>query len=216
MRSSSDKDQHVHPRELAARPVAGRACGRHGRLRHREGLRARNRGPRVLAGLRAGARPGAQRRHASRATSAQKTTVRSRSCSPASTTPRSPPTPPRCPQAIRSIPMPARRCSAAACPCRGRSIAARWKFDAGDRPPAERDGYRPPVKLAVLLPLSGSLLAVRGARARRLPHRLLRRNAPSPRSRVLRHRRHAGRRSRRVSEGRRRRERLRRRSARPR
>lgn len=32
-----------------------------------------------------------------------------------------------------------------------------WKFDAGDRPPAERDGYRPPMKLAVLLPLSGSL-----------------------------------------------------------
>lgn len=32
-----------------------------------------------------------------------------------------------------------------------------WRFDAGNRPPAERDGYRPPVKLAVLLPLSGSL-----------------------------------------------------------
>lgn len=30
-----------------------------------------------------------------------------------------------------------------------------WNFDA--RPAAERDGYRPPVKLAVLLPLSGSL-----------------------------------------------------------
>ncbi len=35
--------------------------------------------------------------------------------------------------------------------------AARWQFDAGTRPPAERDGYRPPVKLAVLLPLSGAL-----------------------------------------------------------
>ena len=35
--------------------------------------------------------------------------------------------------------------------------AARWQFDAGNRPPAERDGYRPPVKLAVLLPLTGSL-----------------------------------------------------------
>ena len=34
-----------------------------------------------------------------------------------------------------------------------------WKFDAGNRPPAERDGYRPPVKLAVLLPLSGNLAA---------------------------------------------------------
>ena len=32
-----------------------------------------------------------------------------------------------------------------------------WKFDAGNRPPADRDGYRPPVKLAVLLPLSGNL-----------------------------------------------------------
>lgn len=32
-----------------------------------------------------------------------------------------------------------------------------WRFDAGVRPPADRDGYRPPVKLAVLLPLSGSL-----------------------------------------------------------
>lgn len=32
-----------------------------------------------------------------------------------------------------------------------------WKFDAGNRPAADRDGYRPPVKLAVLLPLSGSL-----------------------------------------------------------
>jgi hypothetical protein len=34
-----------------------------------------------------------------------------------------------------------------------------WKFDAANRPPADRDGYRPPVKLAVLLPLSGSLAA---------------------------------------------------------
>ena len=32
-----------------------------------------------------------------------------------------------------------------------------WAFDAGNRPPAEADGYRPPVKLAVLLPLSGDL-----------------------------------------------------------
>ncbi|WP_457095421.1 penicillin-binding protein activator [Lysobacter sp. P5_B9] len=32
-----------------------------------------------------------------------------------------------------------------------------WKFDAGNRPPAESDGYRPPMKLAVLLPLSGNL-----------------------------------------------------------
>ena len=30
-------------------------------------------------------------------------------------------------------------------------------FGAADRPPAEADGYRPPVKLAVLLPLSGDL-----------------------------------------------------------
>ena len=34
---------------------------------------------------------------------------------------------------------------------------ARWQFDAGNRPPADRDGYRPPLKLAVLLPLTGSL-----------------------------------------------------------
>lgn len=33
----------------------------------------------------------------------------------------------------------------------------RWRFDAGARPPAEHDGYRPPVALAVLLPLSGQL-----------------------------------------------------------
>lgn len=32
-----------------------------------------------------------------------------------------------------------------------------WHFAAGDRPPADRDGYRPPRRLAVLLPLSGSL-----------------------------------------------------------
>ena len=32
-----------------------------------------------------------------------------------------------------------------------------WQFDAGNRPPADRDGYRPPMKLAVLLPLSGNL-----------------------------------------------------------
>lgn len=32
-----------------------------------------------------------------------------------------------------------------------------WQFNAGNRPPADGDGYRPPMKLAVLLPLSGSL-----------------------------------------------------------
>lgn len=31
----------------------------------------------------------------------------------------------------------------------------RGNFNAGNRPPADRDGYRPPVKLGVLLPLSG-------------------------------------------------------------
>ncbi len=36
-------------------------------------------------------------------------------------------------------------------------VAARWEFDAGSRPPADRDGYRPPIRLAVLLPLTGSL-----------------------------------------------------------
>src|SRR3546814_6402660 len=34
---------------------------------------------------------------------------------------------------------------------------AHWRFDDAARPPAERDGYRPPLKLAVLLPLSGDL-----------------------------------------------------------
>ncbi|AWV06477.1 penicillin-binding protein activator [Marilutibacter maris] len=32
-----------------------------------------------------------------------------------------------------------------------------WTFDANNRPPAESDGYRPPVKLAILLPLTGDL-----------------------------------------------------------
>jgi len=32
-----------------------------------------------------------------------------------------------------------------------------WQFDDAARPPAEHDGYRPPLKLAVLLPLSGDL-----------------------------------------------------------
>ena len=35
--------------------------------------------------------------------------------------------------------------------------SANWRFDLNDRPAADRDGYRPPVKLAVLLPLSGQL-----------------------------------------------------------
>ncbi|MEO6227974.1 MAG: penicillin-binding protein activator [Thermomonas sp.] len=32
-----------------------------------------------------------------------------------------------------------------------------WHFDAAGRPPADRDGYRPPMKVAMLLPLRGSL-----------------------------------------------------------
>ena len=32
-----------------------------------------------------------------------------------------------------------------------------WRFDTAGRPPADRDGYRPPMKVALLLPLSGSL-----------------------------------------------------------
>ena len=35
--------------------------------------------------------------------------------------------------------------------------AGGWEIDLGDRPPAERDGYRPPVRLALLLPLSGEM-----------------------------------------------------------
>ncbi len=32
-----------------------------------------------------------------------------------------------------------------------------WRFDAGDRPAADRDGYRPPRRMAVLLPLTGDM-----------------------------------------------------------
>ena len=38
-----------------------------------------------------------------------------------------------------------------------------WRFDAANRPPAEADGYRPPVQVAVLLPLSGSQAPVGAA-----------------------------------------------------
>ncbi|MGV8942120.1 MAG: penicillin-binding protein activator [Lysobacter sp.] len=34
-----------------------------------------------------------------------------------------------------------------------------WRFDAGNRPPGDSDGYRPGMKLGVLLPLSGNLAA---------------------------------------------------------
>ncbi|MCL7715599.1 penicillin-binding protein activator [Stenotrophomonas mori] len=34
---------------------------------------------------------------------------------------------------------------------------AAWQVDTGKRPPADADGYRPPLKMAVLLPLSGNL-----------------------------------------------------------
>src|SRR6478672_11487784 len=34
-----------------------------------------------------------------------------------------------------------------------------WNFNAAGRPPAERDGYRPPLKVGVLLPLTGSQAA---------------------------------------------------------
>jgi outer membrane PBP1 activator LpoA protein len=37
-----------------------------------------------------------------------------------------------------------------------------WHFDAGNRPPADSDGYRPPLKLGVLLPLSGSMATAAG------------------------------------------------------
>lgn len=35
-----------------------------------------------------------------------------------------------------------------------------WQFDASSRPPAAADGYRPPLKLAVLLPLTGEMSKV--------------------------------------------------------
>lgn len=34
---------------------------------------------------------------------------------------------------------------------------AHWRFDGGRRPAADRDGYQPPARLAVLLPMSGPL-----------------------------------------------------------
>ncbi|MCD9047501.1 penicillin-binding protein activator [Luteimonas sp. MHLX1A] len=36
-------------------------------------------------------------------------------------------------------------------------LAALWAVHAGNRPPADHDGYRPPMRLGVLLPLSGNL-----------------------------------------------------------
>ena len=38
-----------------------------------------------------------------------------------------------------------------------------WNFDAAGRPPADRDGYRPPVKVALLLPLTGNQAAAANA-----------------------------------------------------
>lgn len=38
-----------------------------------------------------------------------------------------------------------------------------WNFDVAGRPAADRDGYRPPMKLAVLLPLTGGQAAAAGA-----------------------------------------------------
>jgi outer membrane PBP1 activator LpoA protein len=38
-----------------------------------------------------------------------------------------------------------------------------WNFDAAGRPPADRDGYRPPVKVGVLLPLTGGQAAAAAA-----------------------------------------------------
>lgn len=35
-----------------------------------------------------------------------------------------------------------------------------WNFDTAGRPPADRDGYRPPMKVALLLPLTGTQAAV--------------------------------------------------------
>lgn len=46
---------------------------------------------------------------------------------------------------------------AAETPAPATARATHWQFDAGNRPPAERDGYRPPNQLAVLLPLTGTL-----------------------------------------------------------
>ncbi|WP_240097470.1 penicillin-binding protein activator [Thermomonas flagellata] len=40
---------------------------------------------------------------------------------------------------------------------------SQWKLDSADWPPAERDGYRPPTEVALLLPLSGPQAAVAAA-----------------------------------------------------
>ena len=40
---------------------------------------------------------------------------------------------------------------------------SQWKLDSADWPPAERDGYRPPAEVALLLPLSGSQATVAAA-----------------------------------------------------
>ena len=40
---------------------------------------------------------------------------------------------------------------------------AEWKFDSAGRPPADRDGYRPPMKVALLLPLTGGQAAAASA-----------------------------------------------------
>lgn len=42
------------------------------------------------------------------------------------------------------------------------AASGHWQFMTDARPAAERDGYQPPVKLAVLLPLSGSLATAAG------------------------------------------------------
>jgi hypothetical protein len=78
----------------------------------------------------------------------------STSCWPGWTMPPLPARRRRCRRAIRCTPSPAARCSAADWRCRGRSTPPGvWTLDA--RAPAEADGYRPPERLAMLLPLSG-------------------------------------------------------------
>ena len=65
-----------------------------------------------------------RRKRRSPRTRRRTTAAPSSACSPAWTTPRCPATPRPCPLAIRSMSTPARRCCAAGCRCRVRSIVA--------------------------------------------------------------------------------------------
>ena len=80
---------------------------------------------------------------------------------------------------------------------------AQWRFDLNNRPAAERDGYRPPVKLAVLLPLSGQLAMASAPVRDGLLAGYYGETPTPPGNRLLRHGGNARGRRRRLCEGRR-------------